>query len=296
MYRDGDVRVLRATYDVRSPRRRRKPVRDEFVGVFSGEDAPAMWRPGPTGGEVVQLTATDPISEADGTFTVVAPAENGQKHLERALEKLKAAHPGKSVDLLDTEWVRGEVVFEHSWGIDPGMWPRFMAKIGTAVGHLAIDGFDQTREAKMLRWLMRGRLHAELLAPGAKLAVMPKQMEQGARDRDLLCPHEHLLAVASGETGGLIFSAILFGELRYELAVASALIPRDSSRAWVLDGRDKPFAGTLREVSGALGERLAMFGGAERLRSWRPRRRLLRVKGTGRVAQTPGDGRGRQRD
>jgi len=287
--RDGDVRVLRATHDVRSPRRRRRPARDEFIGIFSGQEARAVWRPGPTGGEVAQLTATEPILDADGTFTIVAPAERGKEHLERALGKLRAAHPGQNVELLDTEEVRSEVVFEHSWGIDPEMWPRFVAKVALGVGHLAIDGFDHAQEAKMLRWLMRrGRLHTDLLVPGAELAVVPEQLEQGARDRNLLCPHEHLVAVAPRPAGGLIFSVILFGELRYQLAINSELVPRDNGRGWVLDGQGKPFAGNLHEVSAALTERLAMFGGAERLRSWRPRRRLLSVKGTGHVQASAG--------
>lgn len=61
LFRDGDVRALRATYDVRSPRRRGRPSRDEFIGQFSGQDAKAAWRPSPAGGEVVQLTAADPF-------------------------------------------------------------------------------------------------------------------------------------------------------------------------------------------------------------------------------------------
>jgi hypothetical protein len=282
LFRDGDVRALRATYDVRSPRRRGKPAQDEFIGQFSGQDAKAAWRPGPAGGEVVQLTATDPILEEDGTFTVIAPEEQGEKHLERALAKLRAAHPGKTVELLNSELKSGEVAFEHSWGIDPQMWPRFMAKVAIALGHLAIDDFDHSREAKMLRWLMRaGRLHTDLLAPGCSLAVVPEQLEAGASDRQLLCPHEHLLAVAGGPDR-LIFSGILFGELRYQLSIASDLTARRGA-AWVLDGRGKPFAGNLAEVTIALTERFAMFGGAEKLRSWRPRRRLLGIRGEGRV-------------
>jgi hypothetical protein len=284
LFGDGDVRVLRATYDVRSPRRRGRPARDEFIGIFSGQDAKAVWRPRAKGGDVAQLTATDPVPEEDGTFTVITPVEDGEKHLERALEKLRAAHPGKTVELLETEQLRGEVVFEHSWGVGLEMWPRFMAKIALALGHLAIEDFDHTREAKLLRWLMRrGRLHADLLAPGTQLAAVPAQLEAGDRDRELLCPHEHLVAVATGQQDGLIFSAIFFGELRYQLSVASKLKRLDGGRAWILDGRGKPYSGNLREISFALTERLAMFGSTEKLRSWRPRTRLLRIRGRGQV-------------
>lgn len=184
---------------------------------------------------------------------------------------------------MSTERQSGEVTFEHSWGIDPQMWPRFMAKVAIALGHLAIDDFDHSREAKMLRWLMRaGRLHTDLLAPGCSLAVVPEQLEAGASDRQLLCPHEHLLAVAGGPDR-LIFSGIFFGELRYQLAIASDLTARNGGAAWVLDGRGKPFAGTLALAALALTERFAMFGGAEKLRSWRPRRRLIGIRGEGRI-------------
>ncbi len=283
LYRDGDVRALRATYDVRSPRRRARPARDEFVGTLSGQRVKALWRPGPEGGSLAQVTATEPALQPDGTFTVITPVEDSDRHLERALHELRTAHPGKTVELIDSEQVESPVGFEHSWGITPEMWPRFMAKISLAIGHLAVEGFDNTREAKMLRWLMRGgRLHRDLLAPSTELAVVPEQLEVGSSYRELLCPHEHLLSVAAG-VDGVVFSAVFFGELRYQLAVASTLEPQDRGHVWILDGRGRPFSAALSEVSLALTERLAMFGGAERLRSWRPRSRFLGVRRSGRL-------------
>jgi HNH endonuclease len=119
LFRDGDVRALRPTYDVRSPRRRGRPSRDEFIGQFSGQDAKAAWRPSPAGGEVVQLTATDPTLEEDGTFTVIAPEDQAEKHLERTLAKLRAAHPGKTVELLSTERQSGDEPPRLSWRPNP---------------------------------------------------------------------------------------------------------------------------------------------------------------------------------
>lgn len=277
LHRDGDVRALRATYDVRSPRHRAKAAKDQFVGILAGQGTKALWRPGPGGGELVAVEASEPVLEEDGTFTLVTPAEGAERHIERGLERMRREHPGKTVELEASRAVTDTVTFEHSWGIVPDMWPRFLAKVSIAVGHLAIDDFDRSREAKMLRWLLRGRLHGDLLAPGFELAAVPQKLEPGAIYRELLCPHEHLLSVA-GAQGALVFTAILFGELHYKLAIASELMPAGGTRTWVLDGRGRPWEADLQTTGALLVERLALFGGAERLRRWRPPTRFAGVR------------------
>lgn len=274
---DGDVRVLRTAYDVRSPRRRNRRARDQFAGTLAGQGVKAVWRPGPGGGEMVAVEAAEPVLEEDGTFTLVTPVEDAERHLERGLERMRKENPGKTVSLVTSEVVTNQVTFEHGWGITPEMWPRFMAKVSLGLGHLAVDDFDESSEAKMLRWLLRGRFHADLLAPGFELGVVPEKLESDAIERDLLCPHEHLLSVVRAPEA-LVFTAIFFGELRYKLAIASALPPADLARAWVLDGRGTPWESDLQTTSALLVERLAVFGGTERLRCWRPPTRFAGVR------------------
>jgi hypothetical protein len=277
---DGDVRVLRATYDVRSPRQRRKPARDQFVGNLAGQGVKAVWRPGSAGGEMLAVETAEPTPEEDGSFTLVTPAEEAERHVERGLERMRRAHPGKSVSLVESRTVTSEVTFEHGWEIRAEAWPRFMAKIGLALGHLAVDGFDHSDEAERLRLLFRrGALDPGLLAPGSELLPVPMRLGPGAPMRDLICPHEHLLSVAGGR-GALVFTAILFGELQYKLAIASGLTPRDGDRTWVLDGRGSPWEADLQTTSLLLTERLALFGGAERLRRWRPETHFAGVRGS----------------
>jgi hypothetical protein len=91
----------------------------------------------------------------------------------------------------------------------------------------------------------------------------------------------------------LVFTAIFFGELRYKLAIASALPYADLARAWVLDGRGTPWESDLQTTSALLVERLAVFGGTERLRCWRPPTRFRRcpttANGFGIAAHLPSD-------
>jgi hypothetical protein len=275
LHRDGDVRALRAMYDVRSPRHRSRRASDQFVGILSGEGVKAIWQPEPGGGRLRLVKPSAPKLEEDGTFTVVSPAENGERHLARALARLQEENPGKTVTLLGSEEIKSEATFEHSWGLAPYNWPRFMAKISIALGHLAIEGFDLSSEAKMLRWVMRaGRVHPNLLAPGHQLSAVPEPLEAGDRFRALLCPYEHLLAVAPGDDG-LVFSAVFFGELRYQLVLNSELQPPGGGTAWVLDGRGRPWEADLGQTGICLAARFSRFGSAERLRSWRPRTRFL---------------------
>jgi hypothetical protein len=216
------------------------------------------------------------VQGEDGTFTLVTPVEDAERHIDRGLERMRKENPGKTVSLVASKVVSDRVTFEHGWGIAPDMWPRFFAKISLALGHVAVPGFDESREAKMLRWLLRGRLHSDLLPSGFEIAVVPQKLEGGASERQLLCPHEHFLSVAQASEA-LVFTAIFFGELRYKLAIASALSPLDGARAWLLDGSGKPWESDLRTTSALLVERLALFGGAERLRRWRPQTQFLGV-------------------
>jgi hypothetical protein len=130
---------------------------------------------------LVAVQAAEPVLEEDGTFTLVTPTEGAERHIERGLERMRTEHPGKTVELEASRTVTDTVTFEHSWGIAPGMWPRFLAKVSIALGHLAIADFDGSREAKMLRWLLRGRLHSDLLAPGFELAAVPQKLESRGR-------------------------------------------------------------------------------------------------------------------
>jgi hypothetical protein len=77
---------------------------------------------------MVAVEAAEPVLEEDGTFTLVTPVEDAERHLERGLERMRKENPGKAVSLITSEVVTNQVTFEHGWGITPrcclGSWQR----------------------------------------------------------------------------------------------------------------------------------------------------------------------------
>jgi hypothetical protein len=277
---DGDVRLLRATYDVRSPKRRSKVATDQFVGKLE-DGARALFRPGPSGGELKQVTAGEPIVNEDGTFTISASGEHPEEQLERGLKKLREENPGKTVELESTEARTGEVNFEHSWGLGPWIWPRFAAKVALAMASRTIPGFAEERPAKLLRALIwQLRVHKDLLPAEAGLGAVPSRLEPNDPAVGLLLPHEHLISL-SARSGELVAAIVLFGELGYALRIATDLQPENRTVAWLVDGHGQPASATLDLMVGELARRAEINGDARLFRQERPRSELRGVIGRG---------------
>lgn len=275
---DPDVAMLRALYDVRSPRARRRPPLVEFKGTL-GDGVPGLMRTRPGANEVVPLTASAPILEDDGGFSILVPAENADRHMRQAIKRL-AAETGTEISLAETTPVGQELIFERRWPMVPWVWPRFAAKVALGMAHRAMPvEWHASEAAWKLRGLLRQGTFFQGLTPSDQLSCWPREPSLNDLALELLAPWEHLIAVLPDEHG-VVFVLYLFGELLYQLPIVTEMAP-SSDNAWLLDWREgTPVNGSLNSIVAELAWRQELFGSTLRLRQFdRPGRTEAVVQG-----------------
>jgi hypothetical protein len=279
-----DVEVLRALYDVRSPKHRRRKPRVQIRGTLAGIGT-ALYRPGQEI-EVERVEASDPVYKDDGTFTFTVPVKDADAHAAKLKLRVEREHPGQTVAVKLISEERGRTPFEHSWGLVPWTWPTFTAKVAVALLHemmpLSWRGSDP---ALRLLWLFRqGRVDPNLLIDGTELGLFPTELQEGDFNYDHLAPWEHLLVVFPLD-GGVRVEITLFGELRLGICVATDLRPVRGATAWHMDGRAlTKEEGPMTTIIGWLALRARENGSTARLRLVRPKARLLGVRGQGTIS------------
>lgn len=267
-----DVAILRALHDVRSQRFRSKPPKVQISGRLSLEGGRALYRPGERI-DLIQVQPGDPVPNGDGTFSFVVSADAAEQQTASMLRALRQQYPGKTVELVDQELRRSEVIFEHSYPLAPWVWPRFAAKVALGVLHACMPPeWHVSRAARMLRYAFAdGRFHKDLLVAADTVTIVPRQLDEDDREYHWLTPWEHLMILYSGGDQ-LLVRGVLFGELRFSIAIRSPMQPPTGSQAWLLDTRERrPVALPLDTMVGWLAMRADQFGSASRFHLHRPR-------------------------
>ena len=272
------VEIRRARYDVRNVRHRRRRVKLNIVGHDSVGGGRQLWQPRRNGGSLVQVRPSEPVLVADDEYRLTVPEEKAEQHLAAALTQLRADHPGVSFTVVDADRRGDSVVFEHGWGMEPSVWPRFAAKVALGIGHLAMgEEFSRSVPAGMMRGLFReGREFKNMYPPNRGPELFPAEFSDDDEEPDLLEPYEHVVGIEPVD-GGVWFFGILFGELGFSVPLATPLRPADGSIAWLLDGAGTPQPSTSDGLHATLTRRRAEHGGARDRHTDLPRARYRGV-------------------
>lgn len=282
---DPDVEVLRALAGVSNTRTNRA-ARGSQTPVTLADGARALVRVDPSGHTLEQVGPGEPQRVDEHTYTFTTPPTGDiERWTERALAKIQAENPGRTVTFEGREARRTHVEAERSWGIRPSTWPRFAAKVALALldSTLPETWHGSAGELALFALFRNDKV---IGAPNG-LAVFPTELHAGDGIYDLLRPWEHLLSVQPS-AHGVVVSLMLFGELRYDLDVQTELRPTGSP-CWLLDHREsKPFQfATISEMGAAVATRLATMGEETFERPDRPRRRILGDVGRIRIHERP---------
>lgn len=282
-----DVEMLRGLSGVVNTRTGRRRG-SQFVGLLE-DDARALLRA--DSGEVVleQVGVGDPqVADEDGLFTFTLPHSSSpatiEKQTERVLAELRDRFPGKTVELVNQERRKGTVKIERSWNLDPAVWPRFVAKIALGVLHQTMPAAWRGSEGELfLLFLFRVGNVITVGNSGDGLAALPTTLDQDDAEFRPLYPWEHAITVHP-RTGGVSVTVVLFGELKYQLSVATPLRPIGPT-VWLCDYREQHHLEfeTISKYAEAVTIRYADFGDFAHLRPERPRGQLLGPQASARL-------------
>jgi hypothetical protein len=272
------VEIRRARYDVRHVRHRRRRVKLNIVGHDSTGGGRQLWQPSRDGSSLVQVRPSEPVLVADAEYRLTVPEEKAEQHLEGALARLRADHPDVTFTVVSADSRGDGVVFEHEWGMEPYVWPRFAAKVALGIGHLAMgEDFSRSAPAGMMRGLFReGRQFEDMYPPNRCPELFPAEFSDDDDEPDLLEPYEHVVGIEPVD-GGLWFFGILFGELGFSVPLATPLRPAGGSIAWLLDGGGTPESFPSDALHAALTRRREERGGARDRQTNLPRARYRGV-------------------
>jgi hypothetical protein len=257
------VELCRAMYDVRSHRTPNAPTKVQIPATLSVGGGRVMWRPGPKRGQLVQATPSQPYRHRDGDWRIATPAKTAVSDLKQALTALRAEHPGRVVKVIDESNDSSDLVFEHQYGMGAGWeWPRFAAKIGLAMGHLALGrDFSLSVPMQKLRHLLRaGSEPPGIYPPDQRVTTMVDNDPDHAA-ADVLLPHEHIIGIEQ-IPAGLRFFGVLFGEIAFQVPLATSAQLPDGDVAWLLGSDGPPTMRRAGDVVAQLETRRDEIGGA----------------------------------
>ncbi|UUY05507.1 hypothetical protein LRS13_08315 [Svornostia abyssi] len=134
LMRDPDVEILRALSGAVNTRTRR--FKGAQFGGWLPDAAPALLRATPEGVTLEQRAAGDLHEVGQGEFTFTLPTlpdDELQAATAKVLDRVRASHPGRTVELVAQEPRSAPVPIERSWALAPWVWPRFAAKVALGV-------------------------------------------------------------------------------------------------------------------------------------------------------------------
>jgi hypothetical protein len=273
----AQVVTRKAQYDVRNLRRPRRRAKSEIVGTLSIGGGRTIWTSDNRESVFRQVEPAEPVVNVDGTLTFIVPEARSADHLQAAIDRYEAEHPGARVQI-QAEDPDAQPVFEFRSPMAPWAWPRFAAKVAVGTAFLCMpDEWHRSDAAGMLVALFRtGNYYKGMFPAGYQPASFPDALDAAADEYDVLMPHEHVL-YAEPVAGGMSFSGVLFGELPFGIQVVTDLQPDNGPTAWLLDGQGKAKPEPLNALIDRLGPRRDEFGGMRKLRKPPPRRFVGRV-------------------
>jgi hypothetical protein len=261
-----DVELLRALSGATNTRTKR--FRGTQLPGELGDEARALLRADPSGVTIEQVGPGAIKPDDDGNFGFTLPPTDIERRTEKMLDELRRRFPDKTVELGDQRSMRSQVSISSRVKVHRATWPRFMAKVALGTLSQVMPSSWHGSDAELyligLMWLARP------LGTTDGLAALPEQLGPGNPWRDLLYPWEHLVYVDQQKQIVRV-TLVLFGELRYDLAVRSE-IELLSPQLWLCDYRERQPSrfSSLGAFSFAITDRFDLFGSLADLHLERP--------------------------